>query len=260
MTGVKTLLPLALAALAVASPAAAQSSGDALPAPARMHDAWGERSSTPGTSLTIKEVSHSDDESRFRLYATGVPKGTVFSLIAWPITQRGPSEVMEGIILNEKSGDENGRDDNGMALCPGQPDTCGTPDQPNQPLEIPWSRMPGEPVRLGLMSADGALKLYAKLVAVPLRGEDQGCIVEATLLTPGAEMIVVEGTGFPAASEITMDSGAQKEPRVVKGRADSSGRYLGAVLPYKQGSPSGALNVTLKSSKCSPTVTVPLSN
>ena len=255
MTGVRTLVRLAFAALAVASPALAQSSANALPAQARMHEAWGEKSSTPGTSLTIKEASRSDDGSRFRLYATGVPKGTVFSLIAWPITQRGPSEVMEGIVL-----DENGQDDNGMALCPGQPDTCGTPDQPNEPLEIPGSPMPGEPVRLGLMSADGALKLYAKLVAVPLRGEDQGCAVEATLLTPGADMIVVEGTGFPAASEIIMDSGAQKEPRVVKGRTDSSGRYLGAVLPYEQGSPSGALKVTLKSSKCSPAVTVPLTN
>ena len=60
-------------------------------------------------------------------------------------------------------------------------DDSGTPDNPNGPLEIPWSPLPGEPIRLGLMSADGALKLYAKLVPVPLCGEDQGCTVEATL-------------------------------------------------------------------------------
>lgn len=249
MSGVKATFRVTLIALAVTVPALAQSGANALPAPVRMHDAWGERSNSPHTTLTIKEASRSADESQFRLYTTGVPKGTVFSLIAWPITQRGPIEIMEGITV----------DSDGLAVCPGL-DTCGAPGKPSGPLEVPWNPLPGEPLRLGLMSADGRLKLYAKLVAAPLRGEDQGCRVEATLLTPGAEMITIEGSGFPTGSEVIMDSGTEKEPRAVKGNTDSYGRYLSAILPYKQGLPSGTLKVTLKSSKCSPTVTVPLSN
>lgn len=249
MSGVKTIFRVTLIALAMGGTARAQRRPDTLPAPVRMHDAWGERSNSPNTTLTIKEASRSADGSQFHLYTTGVPKGTVFSLIAWPITQRGPSEIMEGITV----------DGDGLAICPGL-DTCGAPGKPSGPLEIPWSPLPGEPLRLGLLSTNGALKLYAKLVAAPLGGQDQGCRVEATLLTPGAELITIEGSGFAAGSEIIMDSGTEKEPRAVKGNADSSGRYLSAILPYKQGSPSGTLNVTLKSSQCSPTVTVPLSN
>ena len=82
MTAFRPLLPIALSALMVAAPAAAQTNAEALPAPARKHDAWGERSSIPGAALTIKEASRTADASPFRLYAVGVPKGAVFSLIA----------------------------------------------------------------------------------------------------------------------------------------------------------------------------------
>lgn len=225
-------------------PATAQSTG--LPAPIRLHEEWGEKTSTPGTSLIIKESARAAEGYRFRLYVTGAPKGSVFSLIVWPNTQRGPSEIMEGIALDEA----------GMAICP-TADSCDSPSKPNEPLEVSWNPQPGEPIRLGLMSGD--LKIYGKIVAIPLRGEDKGCSVEAALITPGAEILAIEGKGFPPGGEITMDSGAEKGPRVINGRADASGRYLGVVQPFKQGSPSGSINVTLKSANCSPTVTIPLS-
>ena len=80
------------------TPARSQTGG--LPAPVRLHEEWGERTSTPGTSLTIKEISRGDDGYKFRLFVSGVPTNSVFTLIVWPNTQRGPSEVMEGIALD----------------------------------------------------------------------------------------------------------------------------------------------------------------
>ena len=213
----------------------------------RQHEAWGEKASTPNTSLTIKEVSRSGSTIRFRMYGTGAPRDSVFTLVTWPVTQGGPSEALAGVTFDET----------GLAVCAGRAGTCGTPDKPNDPIDIPFIPVPGEPIRLGLVSSDGVTKLFTKFVAVPLRGEDHGCRVDATLLTPGAELIVIEGNGFPPGSEITMESNSEGERHNGKGSADSNGRYVSALLPYKQGVASGTVKVNLKSPNCSPTVSVP---
>jgi hypothetical protein len=170
-----------------------------------------------------------------------------YALVAWPVTQRGPSQVLSGVTL----------DASGLAICAGAPGTCGSADRPNDPIDLPIQPVAGEPVRLGLVSKDGATKVFAKTVPVPLRGEDRGCAVEGILLTPGAELVLIEGSGFPSNTEVKMESDSEGERHGGKGQADPGGRYSTAVLPYKQGVARGTLNVTLKSAGCSPAVSIP---
>ena len=77
------------------------------------------------------------------------------------------------------------------------------------------------------------------------------------MLTPGAELVLIEGSGFPANSELKMDSDSEGERHSGMGKADQDGRYVNAMLPYKKGILRGTLNVTLKSAGCSPSVAVP---
>jgi len=182
------------------------------------------------------------------LYAEGVAKDKAYSLLAWPVTQKGPSKVLSGVTL----------DASGLAICAGTPGTCGSADKPNDPIDLKLRPVPGEPVRLGLISEDGATKVFAKVVPIPLRGEDRGCVVEGVLLTPSAELVLIEGSGFPANGDLMMDSNSEGERHAGKAKADQDGRYTTAVLPYKQEGPShGTLKVTLKSAGCSPSVEVP---
>jgi hypothetical protein len=213
----------------------------------RMHEAWGPKASTPNASLSVNESGRSGPVIKFRLIADGVPKEGSYSLVQWPVTQKGPSAVLNGVTLNPS----------GLAICAGRPGTCGTADKPDDPIDLALRPVPGEPVRLGLISTDGATKVFAKLVPVPLRGEDQGCLVEATLLTPGAELVLIAGSGFASNSEIAMDSKSGSERQTGKGKTDLDGRYTSALLPYKQGVPSGKTEVTLKTDKCAPSVNVP---
>jgi hypothetical protein len=76
----------------------------------------------------------------------------------------------------------------------------------------------GERVRLGLVSTDGATKVFAKVVPVALGGEDHGCSVDAILLTPGAELVLIVSSGFPPNSDVTMDSRSQDERQGGKGK------------------------------------------
>ena len=214
---------------------------------AKMHDVWGVRTSVPGTTLAIVQQSQTGDEFRYRLQATGIPANSVLTLVAWPVTQREPVEVLRGVTFN----------DMGFAVCAGRPGTCGDPEKPDDPIDIPFRPVPGEPVRLGVVSQDGTLKAFAKIVPLPLQGEDKGCRVSAVLLTAGAELVFVEGTGFVPNSELTMATDSEGEKHDVKGKVDAQGRYISALLPYKQGLARGIVNIGLKGGACAPTVHVP---
>jgi len=212
----------------------------------KMHNALGPTASSPNASLTIQEFSRSGRTIKFRLSTDRVEKDGIYSIVAWPVTQKQPIEVQKGVTL----------DASGLAICAGTPTTCRG-DKPNDPIDLVFQPAPGEPVRLGLVSANGAIKVFAKIVPVPLRGEDQGCAVEGVFLTPGSELVLIEGSGFAPSSDVTMDSESEGERHSQKSKVDTDGRYSTAILPYKQGVAAGTLKVSLKSAKCSPSVGIP---
>ena len=84
------------------------------------------------------------------------------------------------------------------------------------------------------------MKAFAKIVPVPLQGEDRGCRVSAALLTAGAELLFVEGTGLAPSSELSMATDSEGEKRDFSGKVDVQGRYVSALMPYKQGLTRGS--------------------
>ena len=219
---------------------------DAVTKLVKMHNAWGASTSSPNAKLTIQESSRPERIMKFRLFAEGVSKDEVYSIVVWPVTQKQPSEAQGGVTL----------DASGLAICAGTPNTCRG-DGPNDPIDLVFQAVPGEPLRVALVSANGAIRVFAKIVPVPLRGEDRGCAVEGVLLTPAAEVVLIEGSGFPANSELTLDSDSEGEQHGQKIKADADGRYVSAMLPYKKGVAHGTLKVKLKSADCSPSVEIP---
>lgn len=211
-----------------------------------MHDAWGPRASTPNVSLAIVEESRSGADFRYGLRATGIPADAVFTLMSWAITQREPAVVLQGITFDAK----------GTAVCAGRAGTCGDPAVPNDPIHVPFRAVPGEPVRLGIASSDSSIKAFAKIVPLPLQGEDKACRVSATLLIQGAELLFVEGTGFAANTQLTMSTDSEGEKHEFKGKDDAQGRFTSALLPYKQGLSHGTVNIILRGDACSPAVSV----
>ncbi len=211
------------------------------------HDVWGPRASSPNSSLTFVEESRQGADFRYGLRATGIPPGSIFNLVAWPVTQREPAEVLQGVTFDAQ----------GIAVCAGRPGTCGDPANPNDPIHIPFRPVPGEPIRLAIVSSDGSIKAFAKITPLPLQGDDKACHVNATLLMPGAVLIFVEGTGFPSNSELTMSTDSEGEKHDLKGKVDTQGRFTLGLLPYKQGLSRGTVKIVLKGIACAPSVSVP---
>jgi hypothetical protein len=211
-----------------------------------MHQAWGPKASTPNASLEIRETAVSGARHQFRLFATGLPADGVYSIVTWPVTQKGPSEILKGVTLG----------DSGVAVCAGAPGRCGSADKPNDPIDIVLQPIPGEPSRLGLVSADRMTKVFARIVPVPVKGEDRGCGAEAILLTPRGELVLIEGSGFPPNSNVGIDSDSAGERHNGTEKTDADGRMTSAFLPNKQGVAGGTLKVILKSAQCSPAVSI----
>jgi len=153
---------------------------------------------------------------------------------------------MQGLTLGES----------GIVICSGKPGTCKG-EKPDAPVDLATQPVLGEPLGAGLVSAGGSIRALVKTVPIPLRSQDGGCSIDATLLTPGAELVWIEASGFPAGKEATFDSDSDGERQTKQVRVDADGTYSTAILPYKQGQRSGTIRVTLKSTACSPTVNLP---
>lgn len=163
----------------------------------------------------------------------------------WPVTQPGPSESLKGVTL----------DDTGMAICAGTPGTCGTPDKPNDPIDLILTPIPGEPTRLGLVSADQKDRVFLKIVPVPNEAVDKQCHIESVLLTPGAEAVAIEAKGFRPNADLTIETSSGGEHAQGKAKAGEDGTYFTVALPYRTGIRHGTTSIKLKSAACNPSLT-----
>jgi hypothetical protein len=209
----------------------------------KMHRAWGPTLSSSDASIFLKELSRSGPIIKYRLFAKGLPHESKYTLVQWPVTQTGPTENLHGVTLDES----------GQAVCAGRPDTCGSPGNPNDPIDLVLSPVKGEPFRLALVSAeDKNVRAFLKVVPVPNDARDKSCLLEAILLMPHGEIVEIEGSGFEPKSDLEMESRSGKEHQVKTVKASSEGRYESAILPFVKGEQHGTTHVKINSAKCSP--------
>ena len=209
--------------------------------------AWSEKLNTGGAILTLVETARTNGRISFRLHAEGLPAGHVYSLLQWPITQRQPVVALPGVTMNAA----------GIAVCAGKPGTCGDASKPDDPIDLQTAPAQGEPLRFALVAQDDPnLRAAVKLVPIPNSGADRGCRVEAVRLTPHAELISVEASGFPANTEVNIIQNSEGEQQDGRRKTDETGKIVWAVLPVKAGSQSGSITIQVKASGCSPQVSV----
>jgi len=147
-------------------------------------------------------------------------------------------------------------DDRGQAICTGNPDLCGTPERPNDPIVLKVSAGLGEPKRFGLISHDRRAKAFVSVVPFPVTGSDAACSVGAILLTKNGEAVLVEGNGFAPDAEIHLEANSQGEVRNSVVNADDKGNFYQIELPYVEGKSSGTVKVTAQAKTCSPSLTL----
>ncbi|MHB8486558.1 MAG: hypothetical protein ACYDCM_12660 [Candidatus Acidiferrales bacterium] len=196
---------------------------------------WGLKMNSPGASVTTKETSRKSTGQQtvvfYRVFTSGMPKDKVYSLIVTPFNLQ-PMTAANGITL----------DDSGQAISSGSP------------LDLGVIAAKGEPKRFSLVSDDGQSKAFFYVIPFPVKGTDQGCSIEETLLLQHAEAVLLQGSGFPADSTVHVKASSETEMHEGDLKADASGDVSTVLLPFVKGKTDGTGNVTFSSQTCSPSL------
>jgi hypothetical protein len=127
-------------------------------------------------------------------------------------------------------------------------------DGPDDPIDLLLMAAKGEPYRFRLSSKDGKYQAFASIVPFPIIGVDKSCSVEAILLLPDAEGVLVLAKGFKASIDVqvALDSAGDQKGGSV--RTDEAGKASLVLMPYKKGTTQGVTTVALNSPDCHPSL------
>jgi hypothetical protein len=207
--------------------------------------AWGSKMDSAGATLALKETSRSATGGhtvvRYRMVTSGLPRDKVYSLVMWQLGAQLQTSLT-GITINET----------GTAICAGRPGTCGDASKPDDPIDLAMSGGLGEPKRVGLVATDKGAKAFASAVPFPSRATDAGCTLEATLVTPNAEAMMLSATGFKPGVALDIEMNSEGEKQHPPAKTDANGAYEWVVLPFKKGLTKGHAQISVHSDNCSP--------
>ena len=211
-----------------------------------MQSAWGPKANSTGAVLTLVEGSRTTAEGhgvvRYRMVTSSLSKDKTYSLLMWQLGGQ-PQAVMSGITI----------DASGIAIYAGKPGTCRG-DKPDDPIDLAMQAGLGEVKRVALITDDKSIHAFANVVPFPNRATDNGCTVEATLVTPKAEAVMLSATGFKPETALDIEMNPEGEIQRPAGKTDANGAYEWVVLPFKKGLTKGRSRVSVHSGNCKPSV------
>ncbi|MDP9053602.1 MAG: hypothetical protein M3N93_04780 [Acidobacteriota bacterium] len=105
-----------------------------------------------------------------------------------------------------------------------------------------------------MIAADKSAQAFASVVPFPIHNSDAGCSLEALLVTPNAEAVLVSLTGFKPGVSLDLESTSESEAGRSSGKADEKGNYEWIILPFRKGLTKGRTQVTVHADGCSPTL------
>jgi len=209
-----------------------------------MQRAWGPRTNSAGAMLTLTEGSRAAADGhaivRYRLTTSGLPKDKIYSLVMWQLGGQ-PQGLMSGVTI----------DSTGTAICAGKVGTCRA-DKPDDPIDLAMQAGLGEVKRLALIADDKSAKVFASVVPFPNRAAEGGCTLEATLVTPKAEAVMLSAAGFKPGITLDIEMNSEGEKQHFSGKTDAKGAYEWVVLPFKKGLTKGRAQVSVHSDNCNP--------
>lgn len=202
--------------------------------------------------VKFDEFNRSDGHfTRFRVFARGVPEGTLYKVAMWKIgtpiqnlqVMSSPAYVnSKGLLLTRKPN----ADQEDIQLA-----------EENLEFDIGVQAANGEPIRFALLSKDSKVIASGTLVPYPLESSNKGCRLFALLSAPEANIVLVTADGFAPNTDLVVKGDSAGELKQSKHKTDANGRVEFAESPYVVGKEVGVLTDTIETQDCSVSVQVP---
>ena len=141
--------------------------------------------------------------------------------------------------------------------APAFPPDCSATMQPHQPVEIQATVAPGEAVRVALLTMDRKRGAAASTIPFPLANVDKGCRLQVILGMKNAALVLIDGTGFPANTALTLDAITGDTTRPLHLKTSAEGRIIFPLLAGAKGETSGETTVRFAGVNRPPTLNTP---
>jgi hypothetical protein len=137
------------------------------------------------------------------------------------------------------------------------PPDCTATMQPHQPVEIQATVAPGEAVRVALLTTDRKRGAAVSTIPFPLANTDKGCRLQVILGMKNAALVLIEGTGFPANTPLTLDAITGDTTRPLHLKTSAEGRIVFPLLAGAKDQNSGETTVRFAGVNRPPTLETP---
>jgi hypothetical protein len=201
--------------------------------------------STPGVTAKLREKDrptqdHGLKVSRYNIVVDGAPKDQTYDLISWPITSAKPVYSLKGVSLSA----------NGVVVCAGKTSDQCVGEKENDPVDLTFPTLPGEVVRLALVSADLKTKIFVAIVPDPITGKSGACSIEVIRLMPQFALAFIRTKGYAANENLTFYTKSYDEAHEQAVKADGEGNAVWGMLPAVKGKQRGTRVVSAKGGSC----------
>jgi hypothetical protein len=215
---------------------------------AKRHQGWNPKQNSPGVSIKLTEVRRAAPHVIvYELIASGFPPGLKFTIVTWSANQLKGQAAMSGVTLQAS----------GRAVCAGTPGTCEG-NGPDDPIDLQFSPVKGEPIRLALISEDEKhLRAFVNFIPIPQRVSEKGCSLEEVMLAPNSALVVLQGSGYDPNADVQFKSESEGEHHDGPVKVDSDGNFYFALGQGVKGKERGTTKLSVSSPKCSLSLIIP---
>jgi hypothetical protein len=200
---------------------------------------------TPGVGLQLVEVPQPEAPAsasrRFRLVATGVPRGTTYGVWTRDFTH-GFHEVLSGFRA----------DDSGklVSLAEG----TGRPRDLDEIVLDPGPYFRGAIWEVALVSEDRTISAFTRAIPRPMVARDGGCVVTLELVSHRGQRFLAGGNGFGAGEDVVVESRWAGRVQQKHVRASAEGRLPPEVLTHVAAGTDHGARYSVKGRACEVTI------
>ena len=196
------------------------------------------RRATPGIQLQLVEVPATQASAalRYQLQATGIPQDVTFGV--WT-KDFGASfqQVLAGFRMDE-------------AGTPVTLDRGGRPQRLDRVMLAPGPYPKGAAWEVGLVSDDGTVTSFTRVIPRPIAARDGACTVSLELVSRRGDRFIASGDGFAPGEEVSIESEGPGRIMQKRQRVNGDGRLAPDVISHSPSESDHRARYAVKSRDC----------
>lgn len=200
---------------------------------------WGKN--TPGFELATHEGPRQPSPQGgtallYNIIGKGFPTGVPYKLWGWA-PGKEPRLMLDGVSFDKR----------GVVICASGAGFCPGSGK-DDPVNIKVAATLGQPLRFGVVSADGKTQAFTEAVPFPIEASDKACKVSVVRQSVLADVVEVRASGFTPYEMMTVSlpsNGFTQSPT-----ASGQGSWQGTVHADVRGEAAGTATLNVSGHGC----------